>query len=129
MSRESGSDSEVVSCFKHEVPERGAKILDAGRFGVGVFRQGDQYYALGNYCPHQGAPVCVGTVTGVAVSRNNYSVGWERDGEILRCPWHAWEFDIATGRSLTVPGRRVRVYQTYVDGDRVVVQLRKARAE
>lgn len=129
MSPEASSDSEVVSCFTYEVPERGAKILDAGRFGVGVFRNGDRYYALGNYCPHQGAPVCVGTVTGVTVPTEHYSVGWERDGEILRCPWHAWEFDIATGRSLTVPGRRIRVYQTHVEGNRVVVQLRNARAK
>ncbi len=28
-----------------------------------------------------------------------------RRGEILRCPWHAWEFDLRTGRSVGEPAR------------------------
>ena len=37
------------------------------------------------------------------------------DGEIIRCPWHGWEFDVRTGRSWFDPERtRVRSYRTGV---------------
>jgi 3-phenylpropionate/trans-cinnamate dioxygenase ferredoxin subunit len=39
-----------------------------------------------------------------------------REGEILRCPWHGWEFDLHDGRSVVDPeGTRVRSYQVEVE--------------
>ena len=39
-----------------------------------------------------------------------------RGGEVVRCPWHGWEFDILTGRSLYNPHRvRVRRYEVSVE--------------
>ena len=39
-----------------------------------------------------------------------------RDGEIVRCPWHGWEFDITTGRSVYNPHRlRVKIYDVAVE--------------
>jgi len=36
-------------------------------------------------------------------------------GEILRCPWHGWEFDILSGRSICNPHRvRVRTYEVTI---------------
>ncbi|HEX2186876.1 MAG TPA: Rieske 2Fe-2S domain-containing protein, partial [Chloroflexota bacterium] len=35
-----------------------------------------------------------------------------RDGEIIACPWHGWEFDLRTGQSWCAPERlRVRTYE------------------
>ena len=43
---------------------------------------------------------------------------WGREGEILRCPWHGWEFDITSGRSSFNPHRiRVRTYKVTVEPD------------
>jgi len=43
---------------------------------------------------------------------------WGREGEILRCPWHGWEFDITSGRSIFNPHRvRVRIYEVTVEPD------------
>lgn len=28
---------------------------------------------------------------------------WEREGEIIRCPWHGWKFDITNGESVLKP--------------------------
>jgi nitrite reductase (NADH) small subunit len=39
-----------------------------------------------------------------------------REGEILRCPWHGWEFDLTTGRSVFNPHKtRVRSYEVTVE--------------
>ena len=41
---------------------------------------------------------------------------WARDGEIVRCPWHGWEFDITTGRSIFNPHKmRVKTYEVTVE--------------
>ncbi len=43
---------------------------------------------------------------------------WAREGEILRCPWHGWEFDITTGRSIFNPHRtRVKTHEVTVEPD------------
>ena len=39
-----------------------------------------------------------------------------RPGEILRCPWHGWEFDLRTGKSHCDPqGLFTRQYKTSVE--------------
>lgn len=43
-------------------------------------------------------------------------------GEILRCPWHQWTFDIATGQCLVEKTLRVATYPVRIDGDDVVVE-------
>ena len=41
---------------------------------------------------------------------------WGREGEIVRCPWHGWEFDILTGRSIFNPHKmRVKAYEVTVE--------------
>jgi 3-phenylpropionate/trans-cinnamate dioxygenase ferredoxin subunit len=40
---------------------------------------------------------------------------FSREGEILTCSWHGWEFDIRTGQSWCDPRRlRVRAYEVSV---------------
>jgi 3-phenylpropionate/trans-cinnamate dioxygenase ferredoxin subunit len=41
---------------------------------------------------------------------------YSRPGEMLRCPWHGWEFDVRTGRSWFDPARtRVRRFEVAVE--------------
>jgi nitrite reductase/ring-hydroxylating ferredoxin subunit len=44
-----------------------------------------------------------------------------REGTILRCPWHQWEFDVTTGQNLANPGKRVRTYEVEVADGKVYV--------
>ena len=43
-------------------------------------------------------------------------------GEVLRCPWHQWAFDIATGRCLVDPEIRAKTYPVKIKDDDVVVE-------
>ena len=57
----------------------------------------------------------MGDVKGTALPSRPGEYRWEREGEILRCPWHSWEFDIKTGRSTFNPHKmRVRSYEVSV---------------
>jgi 3-phenylpropionate/trans-cinnamate dioxygenase ferredoxin subunit len=83
---------------------------------VGIFNVAGEFYALANRCPHEGAPLCKGLVTGFNRSDEPGRYWLERKGEVLRCPWHAWEFDIKTGQSWCDPKNiRARSYAVAVE--------------
>ena len=101
-----------------ELPPGERKIVEVEGRSIGVFNVHGDYYALRNTCPHQGAPLCLGDVMGTAAPTPPGEYRWEREGEILRCPWHGWEFDLKTGRSIFNPHKmRVRSYEVSVDSD------------
>src|ERR1041385_8198689 len=91
------------------------KIVEVEGISIGVFNVKGTYYALRNRCPHQGAPLCLGSLKGTALPSGPGEYLWAREGEILRCPWHGWELDVLTGRSLCNPHRvRVRAYDVTI---------------
>ena len=101
-----------VVCALDELPPGTSKILPVGQFGVGVYNIDGTVYAIANYCSHEGAPLCEGLVGGT----NEYApdepgqLKRVNDGKIIRCPWHQWEFDITTGKTVAHPRRRTRTY-------------------
>jgi nitrite reductase/ring-hydroxylating ferredoxin subunit len=98
-----------------EIPEGGRKLVTVEGREIGVFRVNGRYYAVRNRCPHQGGPLCLGPTTGLVTSSLPGSYGYEREGEILRCPWHGWEFDLRDGHSIVDPERtRVKSYPVVV---------------
>ncbi len=120
----------VVLGRTSEIPPGGRKIIVPfrGRAGIGVFNIGGSFYALRNICPHKRGPLCMGEVAGRSAAHAPPSltdgyVGYERDGEILRCPWHAWQFDIKTGQCLVDPAIRVKTYPIRIEGDELIVEL------
>jgi 3-phenylpropionate/trans-cinnamate dioxygenase ferredoxin subunit len=101
-----------------ELPPGSRKIVEVGDGGrtVGVFNVNGQYHALLNRCPHQAAPLCRGAIKGMAMPSAPGEYVWDREGEILRCPWHGWEFDLTNGRSIFNPHKlRVRTYAVTVE--------------
>lgn len=99
-----------------DLPPGEVKIVDVEKRSVGVFNVSGSFYALRNTCPHQAAPLCLGSIKGMTMPSKPGEYEWGRDGEILRCPWHGWEFDILTGRSIFNPHRtRVKTYEVTVE--------------
>lgn len=59
------------------------------------------YCALKNSCPHAGASLAEGHVSGDEVA----------------CPWHGWRFDLATGACKTIAEDRTQAFPVrVVDG-------------
>ena len=99
-----------------EIPPGERKIVDIAGRSIGVFNVNGEFYALRNRCPHQGGPLCSGPVSGFVTSSGPGDYRLTRHGEILRCPWHGWEFDIRTGQSWFDPARvRVRSYDVTLE--------------
>jgi len=98
-----------------EIPPGTRKLVEVGGRAVVVFNLAGEFYALNNRCPHRGGSLFQGIQTGLVESREPGEYCYSRRGEMVKCPWHGWEFDIRTGQSWCDPTRvRVRQYQVAV---------------
>lgn len=99
-------------CSADELPPGARKIVEVEGRSIGVFNVDGDYLAIRNRCPHQGGPLCEGVQVGQLTSDEPGDYAYSRPGEIIRCPWHGWEFDLRTGASWFDPEtRRVRSYE------------------
>jgi nitrite reductase/ring-hydroxylating ferredoxin subunit len=99
-----------------EIPAGECKLVSIAGRAIVVFNVGGEFFALNNRCPHRGGSLALGKLTGLVESPQPGEYCYSRRGEIIRCPWHAWEFDIRTGRSWCDPQRlRARQYAVTVE--------------
>ena len=119
----------VVVAKVWEIPtgERKIVVPFRGRAGIGVFNVNGSFYAVRNICPHKHGPLCTGELSGWVATEappsvQSADIAVDGLGEILRCPWHQWPFDIATGKCRTDPTMRVKTYPVKIDGDDIVVE-------
>ena len=94
----------------------GRKLVKLGEFEVAVFSVDGDWHAYENRCPHAGGPVCEGRIMprvevdvddGGAVGNLRFS----RDVFHIACPWHGWEFDLRSGKSVSDSRRRLRRFK------------------
>jgi nitrite reductase (NADH) small subunit len=91
------------------------RIVEVEGREIVVARVGDDFLAIRGLCPHQGAPLGEGRLSGTMIVSPVGEFCWGRTNEILRCPWHGYEFDMRTGQSLHDPQKtRVKSYPTQV---------------
>ena len=91
-----------------EISPGGRKLFEVKGRKIVVFNLAGEFFAVSDRCPHQGGPLSKGIVTGFVESREPGEYCYSRRGEVIRCPWHSWEYDIRTGKSWCDP-RRVQV--------------------
>ncbi|MFO1450120.1 MAG: Rieske (2Fe-2S) protein [Opitutaceae bacterium] len=91
-----------------ELPPGARRLVRVGNIEVGLFHVEGRIVAYRNVCPHAGAPVCVGRISGTSLPSAVYDYQYGHEGCILRCPWHGWEFDLRTGEHLVDPSTRLK---------------------
>jgi nitrite reductase (NADH) small subunit len=90
-----------------DIPEGKGRAFKAGRATVAVFRSNGKFYAMSNRCTHKGANMCDGEIT--------------NGGTVVRCPWHNWSFDLASGIHCYDESEKIRTYEVKTDGDQVIL--------
>ena len=106
-----------------DIPVGERKLISVDGRSIGVFNVGGTFVSILNLCPHALAPVCLGRVTGTTLPSEPGEYRWGREGEVLACPWHGWEFDLRTGRALTNGKLHLRMYPTEVENGTIFVRL------
>ena len=74
---------------------------------LAVFNVEGTYYALDGICPHQGGPLGKGQL----------------NGSVVTCPWHGWQFNVATGQQQINERIVHTVYPLRHDGDDIYIQF------
>ena len=106
-----------------ELPPGSRKLVDVDGRAIVIFNIGGEFFALLNRCPHQGGNLCDGRLIGLVESSQPGVYRYGRQGEILRCPWHGWEFDVRTGKSRCEPARiRTKAYEVGIEPGRSLVE-------
>lgn len=96
--------------------------------GIGVFNINGEFFALKNTCPHMGGPLCKGHVRGTSEAElpadGMPQMHWVRDGEVVSCPWHHWEFEIKTGKTIFKSNQKVRSYPVKIESPEELERLK-----
>ncbi len=103
-----------------DIPDGTRKIVRIAGRSVGVFNQGGEFFALQNVCPHRGAPVCTGRLRPRIEGGDSLEFSYSPQDEVLKCPWHQWEFDLRSGRALH-GDLALTTYSIEVEEDRLIL--------
>lgn len=88
-----------------DVPVGEGRVIEDGDRAFAVFNLDGTFHAMDNACPHRGGPL---------------GEGWIEDGVVV-CPWHGWEFEIATGACTMNAALCQKRYPVRVEGDTVII--------
>jgi 3-phenylpropionate/trans-cinnamate dioxygenase ferredoxin subunit len=112
-----------VVAAARDLPPGSRKLVDVAGRTLAIFNVGGELFALLDRCPHQGGSLCGGILIGLLESSDPGQYSYTRRDEILRCPWHGWEFDLRTGQSYCEPSRvRTKTFEVVMKDGREVVE-------
>jgi nitrite reductase (NADH) small subunit len=107
-----------------DVRRDGCRVVDVAGRRVGVISSGTAFYAISDRCPHMGASMCTGSLSGTLLPSAPHELVYGLDQRVVRCPWHGWEFDLESGRSLLEPRRfGLKTYEVTEDDGQVILHV------
>ena len=102
--------AELTVCPVDELPPGEVKIVRAGELAIGVYNVGGEYYAIEDRCSHDDGPLAEGD--------------FDPERLVVICPRHGSEFDLRTGRPLSLPAYiPVDTYEVVVEDDLIKVRV------
>lgn len=91
-----------------DIPDPGCKQVDVGGNWVGLYRVGDDVYAIGDVCTHQEAYLTEGE--------------FDADELEVECPLHGSRFNVASGEVRILPAVKPEpAYEVKIEGNEVLV--------
>lgn len=95
------------------LPEGKATLVKQGKRRLACVRVAGAVHVLEDACPHEGHPLSMGLV---------------RDG-VLTCPWHNWNFELASGRCVFGGESARRIDAEVHDGEVFVAEVGDAERD
>ena len=102
--------ADLKVCPVEELPPGEVKIVRAGELAIGVFNVGGEDYAIEDRCSHDDGPLAEGD--------------FDPERMVVICPRHGSEFDLRSGRPLSLPAYvPVDTFEVFVEDDFVRVRV------
>ena len=90
-----------------ELPAGTIRQLQVAGKPIALANVQGKFYAINDVCLHRGGPLGQG----------------ELSGNVVTCPWHGWQYDVATGKVVQNPGVGVDCYPIEVRGQDLFVDV------
>lgn len=128
MAEQTVTTTEILVGTRADFEADGRRIIGVRGIDIGVLQYDGQFYAYENRCVHMGGPVCEGRILGKVetVLDDDKTVLGERFSEAevhLICPWHGYEYDLATGECAVDRRLRLRRFDVVEKGDDIYVLI------
>jgi 3-phenylpropionate/trans-cinnamate dioxygenase ferredoxin component len=81
--------TEVPVAPLEELSPGTVRLVEHGRYRIGVFNCGGELLAIEDRCTHDDGPLCQGL--------------WDTEDCTIACPRHGAGFDLRSGRALSLP--------------------------
>ncbi len=90
-----------------DIPSGDGLVVKVNGREVGLFTIEGEVHAIDNICPHRQGPLAEGIL----------------EGKVISCPWHAWTFDVTTGKCTFNDSVAVQKFPVRVGADGAVEVL------
>ena len=109
----------TVVCRKDELLPGSVTGAQVGPIRIAVVRARDgSLHALAGKCLHQGGPLELGpTYAHHATTDDVGEYVVDGDTDVLKCPWHGYEYDVRTGRTVFDENRCLPRFAVHEDGE------------
>ena len=102
--------AELVAGPIDDFPPGAMKLVEAEPYPVGIYNCDGELHAIEDRCSHDDGPVCLGE--------------WDEEACTVICPRHGAQFDLKTGKALSLPAYLpVRTFPVRVEDGTVKVDL------
>lgn len=96
--------NKIFVCHLSEIsPDRPFVFTHLQRLQIVIFHAVSGYVAVENRCPHAGAYLHEGQLS----------------GNILTCHWHGWSFDLKSGQCLNEYWARLKRYEIQIECEKL----------
>lgn len=93
-----------------EIPVGAIKEFAVGGTVVALANVAGKIHAISNTCLHRGGPLGQGVL----------------EGGVVTCPWHGWQFNVASGKTVHNAEAGVACYPVEVRGSEIFVEIAAA---
>ena len=90
-----------------DIPAGEGRSFEVQSISIGIFNVQGTFYALDNICAHSGGPLGEGVL----------------DGNNIMCPWHAWEFDVTSGKCAGNSEIAQKKFPVKVEQDDILIEI------
>ncbi len=100
----------ITVCSVEELPDGEMRLVEADGRKIGVFRCGEELYAIEDRCSHDDGPLAEGEFDAAACT--------------VECPRHGSLFDVRTGRPKTLPAfQPVDTFEARIEDGEVKLEI------
>ena len=97
----------IKVCSKNDIENGKGKVVEVNGEKIAVMNDNGKFFAIDNECKHMQGPLGEGNC----------------ENGVVTCPWHAWKYDLKTGKNTFNENVKLDVYEVKINGEDILVKV------